>query len=845
MLLAFATVSHAAAETRGLRVVAKDPATGQSAEVNLYNKSYAVVIGIDSYKFLPRDRQLKNAVHDAKGVEDVLSKNFRFDKIIHLYNQEATKDRILEVLTEELPAIMGDQDSLFLFWAGHGDQEQGAQGKEIGYLIPYDGEIGKIRKNLTMTELRDTISTKLPAKHVFYVMDACYGGLLASTRAVDKKSRRDLSYLKEITRENVRQVLTAGGKGEEVLDGGPKGHSVFTGRLIEALEAAGDFITANEIQAILKEKVFGDSKGQGKTQTPAFGTLSGNGDYVFVPSNDYKLAEQQAKIDRDRQGLERQRAEGDKLKKQIADDEAMMAAAANAGNERARQAAELDLKKKQALQKIEEQKQKEREDQLRRDEQAAADLKNRELERQRIQEEARRNQERLQEAEARKATEFTRLEQEQQKQKAEEERKNAELRRLGEEKRKKALEAFTASSSLEAAVADIRKADSEITGINRDFDAELARQNAGADRRLLEKKNRHKAEYDKRMLELKKKPTVINVAKPVIAPRDMEFEREAEYQARVKKAEADYQQRLAEAKAVGGNAQRAEKELYDKGVDQAESEHNSEISAMKRRISASREEAIKPFRERIAAIAAKEYPVSPQSLKLTIGMYDPDKELFPVSISSSSPLVKLSVEGTLALPRDKAKQFKQQYTNGLVRAEATMRTGSSEPVRVAMVNDGVGSDADGNLLQLVNGEFMTVAERKRREAAAAAAERDRLLYTDTQTGLMWVRNGNIAGSRMKWQDAMDWVKTLNYGGYSDWRLPSKEELELFAKRGGNSPAQWYNANGFHEVQASYYWSSSADASYTNLAWSVNMSSGSVFNNHKAYYYYVWPVRGGQ
>ena len=315
ILLTLTGISHAAAETRGLRVVAKDTATGQSGEVTLYNKSYAVIIGIDNYKNLPHDRQLKNAVKDAKGVEAVLNKNYRFDKIIHLYNQEATKDRILEVLTEELPAIMGDQDSLFVFWAGHGDQEKGALGREIGYLIPYDGEVGKLRKNLSMSELRSTISTKLPAKHVFYVMDACYGGLMTSTRAIDQKSRRDLSYLKDITKENVRQVLTAGGQGEEVLDGGPKGHSVFTGRLIEALEAAGDFITANEIQAIIREKVHGDSRGQGKKQTPAFAVLSGTGDFVFIPNIEQKMADGAAELERiagERKALEKQIADANK-----------------------------------------------------------------------------------------------------------------------------------------------------------------------------------------------------------------------------------------------------------------------------------------------------------------------------------------------------------------------------------------------------------------------------------------------------------------------------------------------------------------------------------------------------
>ncbi len=852
LLLVLVVANHAvcgvrsadAAETRGLTVVAKDSATGQSEEVNLYNKSYAVVIGIDTYKNLPPDRQLKYAVKDAKGVEDVLSKNFRFEKIIPLYNQEATKDRILEVLTEELPAQMGDKDSLFLFWAGHGDQEQGAQGKEIGYLIPYDGEVGKIRKNLTMTELRDTISTKLPAKHVFYVMDTCYGGLMASTRAIDKKSRRDLSYLKEITKENVRQVLTAGGKDEEVLDGGPKGHSVFTGRLIEALEAAGDFITANEIQVILKERVYFDSKGRGKTQTPAFSTISGNGDYVFIPSNDYKLAEQQAKIDRVNQENERIRQNTEKYKKQMADDEVIIAAALKAGDDSKRQTAELAFKRKQGLLKQEEAKQKENDEQLRRAEREAAELKQLDAERQRIREDARLQQAKLQEAESHRATELTLLDQKLLRDKGELERQSAELRLQGEAKRKKALEAASAALSIEAAVELIRKADEQIAAINSEFDADLARLKNGAVRRLVEKQARLKTGYDKRLLELKSLPTV-SVTKAVIPPRD-EFETRAEYQAREQKVDDDYRQRLAEARSVGGSAERAEKKLYDMGVEQAVSAHRTEAAAIDQRITAGRDEAIRPFRERITAVAAKEYPVSPQSLKLTVGGYDPENGKFPVSVTSTSSSVKLSVEGTLSLPRDKAKQFKRQYQDGLVRIEAYMKIGSSSPVRVAMLNDGVNSDADNYQMEYVGGEFTTVAERKRREVAAeVAAERDRLIYTDPQCGLMWAKNGNIAGKEMKWDDAMNWVKNLNYGGFSDWRLPTKDELASFSKRGGSRPSEWFNANGFNFVQADGYWSSTTYANKTGSAWIVSMSYGGIGYDYKTGNDYVWPVRGGQ
>jgi hypothetical protein len=126
----------------------------------------------------------------------------------------------------------------------------------------------------------------------------------------------------------------------------------------------------------------------------------------------------------------------------------------------------------------------------------------------------------------------------------------------------------------------------------------------------------------------------------------------------------------------------------------------------------------------------------------------------------------------------------------------------------------------------------------------------REVVLDTRTGLMWARNGNIAGEYMNWNDAISWAKNLYFGGYSDWRLPTKEELDAFAKRrGGDPPSEWFNANGFTSVQSNSYWSSSTYANRgVDYAWYVHMVSGYVNGGDKAndgYVSYVWPVRAGQ
>ena len=282
---------------RALKIIATDPVTKQTGEVSLYNKSVAVIIGIDQYVNLSADKQLTYAVRDAQGVADVLKRQYKFDQIITLYNKDATRKNISKLLEVDLPKQLGKEDALFIFWAGHGNQESSSEG-DIGYLIPHDGNLDDITTNLTMSEIRDTVSKKIPAKHIFYVMDACYSGLMTETRSVDKAPRRDLAYLQDITKERVRQVLTAGGKNQEVLDGGANGHSVFTGRLIELLEKTGDFITANEIQSIIKEKVNGDARARNHSQTPSFGTLYGSGDFVFIPSLEQKVADNKSEIAR-------------------------------------------------------------------------------------------------------------------------------------------------------------------------------------------------------------------------------------------------------------------------------------------------------------------------------------------------------------------------------------------------------------------------------------------------------------------------------------------------------------------------------------------------------------------
>lgn len=249
-----------------------------------YKNIWAVIIGVDKFKnsSVP---PLKYAVRDAKGVEKLLREKVVAGKIITLYNEEATKENILQVLQGELSEA-GKEDAVFVYMACHGlsfSTEKGA----LGDLIPYDGSFSEKEryKNISMQIFKDDIAKGLKAKHMLVVVDACYGGVLTRGVGIKKEDVEGLkkdTYLKDVKDKEAKIVITAGADNEEVLDKGPNDHSVFTGRLIELVDSSRHFIGAKELFGLLKSKVEEDAARRNHKQTPQFGYWWGDGDFIFI-----------------------------------------------------------------------------------------------------------------------------------------------------------------------------------------------------------------------------------------------------------------------------------------------------------------------------------------------------------------------------------------------------------------------------------------------------------------------------------------------------------------------------------------------------------------------------------
>jgi hypothetical protein len=257
---------------------------------DIYDNSYALIIGIDKYENVSN---LDYAVDDAKSIKSLLIEQFKFspDNITLLINEKATYTKIKKSLSY-VTRKASENDRILIFFAGHGETIDLPESGEMGFLIPVDGEKDDLyATSLEMDDLRK-VSSLSQAKHILYLVDACYGGLAATnTRGLEASTP---GFIDKITRDKSRQIITAGGRGEKVIEKAEWGHSAFTLNILRGLKDwmadinTDGIITAEELGLFLKNRVTKDSENLQTPQVRRF--TSHEGEFVFF-GKDVKLSD--------------------------------------------------------------------------------------------------------------------------------------------------------------------------------------------------------------------------------------------------------------------------------------------------------------------------------------------------------------------------------------------------------------------------------------------------------------------------------------------------------------------------------------------------------------------------
>ncbi len=274
------------AENRRHEQAPQRSAVEERRRLTPYQESYALVIGIDRYHSDDWP-DLNYATSDAKAVTFFLER--QGFEVLSLYNSRATQGEIKSAAIK-LARQLEKDDRVLIFFAGHGYTEVIGE-QEWGYVVPYDATDDSA-SYLSMEELR-TLSAKMgKAKHQLFVMDACFGGMLAVTRGQYLLDPSRPDYIEELGRRKARHILSAGGKGQQVLDSGPDGHSYFTGYLLKGLHEAEADLNGDGYITFIELSSYVTSAASNAYQTPLVSTLPQHegGQFIFQISNNWKVA---------------------------------------------------------------------------------------------------------------------------------------------------------------------------------------------------------------------------------------------------------------------------------------------------------------------------------------------------------------------------------------------------------------------------------------------------------------------------------------------------------------------------------------------------------------------------
>lgn len=100
------------------------------------------------------------------------------------------------------------------------------------------------------------------------------------------------------------------------------------------------------------------------------------------------------------------------------------------------------------------------------------------------------------------------------------------------------------------------------------------------------------------------------------------------------------------------------------------------------------------------------------------------------------------------------------------------------------------------------------------------ADRGDGTVSESVTGLLWQK---VDGGEMTFDAAQSYVKTLNLGGKTGWRLPTPQEAIQLLNHDANNPA--IDTKYFPASAAEYYWTSDTQVGDPSRVWVTNVGGG--------------------
>ncbi len=244
---------------------------------------YALLIGNAVYKDL---ENLRTPVNDVARAKEILEKKYGFKVFVV---QDGDNIEVMQAIND-INDLLGEDDNLLLFYAGHGSRLQ-VGNQEMGYWLPANAEAPPRNTYWVPNEFVTGHLSRLKAKHVLIVADSCYAGLLSSEPSFlligDKiPEYSNPEFMRFKSSKRARLLLSSGGD-NPVLDGKGDGHSVFARAFLDELENNTGVMAAPQLFLKIRDKVRLAAAELNFVQQPEFKAIKSAGhevgDFFFVP----------------------------------------------------------------------------------------------------------------------------------------------------------------------------------------------------------------------------------------------------------------------------------------------------------------------------------------------------------------------------------------------------------------------------------------------------------------------------------------------------------------------------------------------------------------------------------
>jgi uncharacterized caspase-like protein len=224
-------------------------------------------------------------VPDAEAIAEILisSAGFKNEHVLLLTDKTPkppTLRNIKWALGTFLARSAGKEDTVLIFFAGHGAPEvdpRGIEGDGLAkYLVPTDADPDDLFSTaLPMDDLQN-IFGRIEAERMVVFLDACYSGAAGGRTFASRKTRAgtvDDLFLERLTRSKGRAIVTASRPAEVSVELPELGHGIFTYYLTEGLKGAGDLnrdgiVSLQELYEYVEQQVVRKSRAVGGNQHP-------------------------------------------------------------------------------------------------------------------------------------------------------------------------------------------------------------------------------------------------------------------------------------------------------------------------------------------------------------------------------------------------------------------------------------------------------------------------------------------------------------------------------------------------------------------------------------------------